>query len=299
LTDVELVVDARAQAGESPWWCASTQTLLWVDIHGCSIHRFDPATRRDAAFDAPDLVGFVATHRQGGLVVALRDRVVHADRLLRDFVTIAVPPLQPGQRLNDGTIDATGCLWIGALDPTRPGAALFRIDRGGRCETKVTGLRRSNGLAFSTDGRVLYLSDSHPDVRTVWAFDVDIASGALANRRVFVDTHGLPGRPDGACVDAEDHYWMAAVDGGCLLRFAPDGGLVDRIAVPVEKPSKPAFGGGDLQDLYVTSLSRDLARPIAEQPHAGGLFRLRASVKGAPLPDCAIDLRVAAARTGS
>jgi sugar lactone lactonase YvrE len=297
VTRLALVADARAQAGESPWWCRRSQTLWWVDIHGRMLHRFDPATGQDARWPTSDLVAFVATHRERGLVVALRDRVVHGDETLRGSVTVARPPLPDGQRLNDGTIDATGRLWIGGIDPTgEPRAALYRIDHDGRCEVKLTGLRTANGLAFSPDARTLYVSDSHPAVRTVWAFDVDVAHGTLSGRRIFVDTRSLPGRPDGAGVDVEGCYWMAAVDGACLLRFAPDGRVVDRVELPVEKPSKPAFGGSALRDLYVTSLRRNLARPLEDQPHAGGVFRVSAGVAGQPLAECALD--VASARRG-
>ena len=296
MTRVELVADARAEAGESPWWCARSQTLLWVDIHGRMLHRFDPASGTDTTVAAPDVIAFAATHRERGLVVALRDRIVQADEALRDVVTLAVPGLPPSQRLNDGVIDPTGRLWIGAMDlEGEPRAALYRVDHDGRCDAKVTGLRTTNGLAFSPDGRILYVSDSHPAVRAVWAFDADVSRGALSGRRVFVDTRALAGRPDGACVDVEGCYWMAAVDGACLLRFAPGGRILEEVALPVEKPSKPAFGGSALRDLYVTSLRRNLVRPLGEQPHAGGLFRLQARVAGVPVPDCVID--VAACRS--
>jgi sugar lactone lactonase YvrE len=292
VTRAVLVADARADSGESPWWCDRSQTLLWVDIHGCMLHRFDPATGNDTTVPTADLVTFVATHRDRGLVLALRDRVVHADDALRDVVTLARPPLLDGQRLNDGAIDATGRLWIGAVDATgEPRAALYRVDHDGRCEPKITGLRTVNGLAFSPDSRTLYVSDSHPAVRTVWAFDVDVSRGALSGRRTFVDTRSLAGRPDGGCVDAEGCYWMAAVDGACLLRFAPDGRPMERVDLPVEKPSKAAFGGASIRDLYVTSLRRNLRRSLDEQPHAGGLFRVDIGVAGLPLPAC--DLAVA------
>jgi sugar lactone lactonase YvrE len=291
VTPAALAVDARADSGESPWWCRRSRTLLWVDIHGRAVHRFDPATGKDVAVATPDLVTFVAPHRDGGLIVALRDRIVHGDDALRDLVTVARPPLPEGQRLNDGAIDATGRLWIGAMDPAgEPRAALYRIDHDGRCEAKISGLRTVNGLAFSPDARTLYVSDSHPQVRTVWAYDVDAARGTLTGRRIFVDTRSLPGRPDGGCVDVDGCYWMAAVDGACLLRFAPGGRVVDRVDLPVEKPSKPAFGGGALRDLYVTSLRRNLARPIEDQPHAGGVFRVEVGVAGPALPECTLDI---------
>ena len=91
-------------------------------------------------------------------------------------------------------------------------------------------------------------------MRTIWACDHDIASGALSNRRVFVDTHGLAGRPDGGAVDADGCYWMAGVGGWQLVRFTPDGEVDLIVDVPVEKPTKVAFGGPGLDTLYFTSI---------------------------------------------
>ncbi|MET0311008.1 MAG: SMP-30/gluconolactonase/LRE family protein, partial [Burkholderiaceae bacterium] len=139
-----------------------------------------------------------------------------------------------------------------------------------------------NGLAFSPDGRTMYLSDSHPKVQTVWAFDYDTATGTPSNRRVFVDMHPLPGRPDGAAVDADGCYWICGNDAGLVHRFTPDGELDRSLAVPVKKPAMCAFGGPQLDTLYVTSI-----RPggdLSDQPLAGGVFALRPGTKGLPEP---------------
>ena len=294
----QLAVDARAEAGESPWWSAGEECLYWVDIHGRRLHRFGVEGGTDRAWTMPDLVTFVATHVQGGLVVALRDRVCHVDLGTQTFRVLAQPPLPPGGRLNDGTTDSRGRLLIGSMvEMTRtPGvdsnaaAALHRIDTDGSCITLLDGFRTVNGLAFAPDGRTLYVSDSHPGVRTIFVCDYDPASGEIGVRRDFVTTHDLPGRPDGGCVDADGCYWMAAVDGGCLLRFDPGGKLVGSLAVPVEKPSKAAFGGADLDVMFITSLRRNLLTPLAQQPLAGSLFIARPGMRGVPLADCAIAL---------
>ena len=91
----------------------------------------------------------------------------------------------------------------------------------------------ANGLAFSPDDRILYHSNSHVSVRTIWAWDFDLADGVIRNRRVFVDTTGMPGRPDGAAVDADGCYWMAAVDGWAIVRFTPAGKIDRQIALQV------------------------------------------------------------------
>jgi sugar lactone lactonase YvrE len=140
----------------------------------------------------------------------------------------------------------------------------------------------SNGLAFSPDGRTLYHSDSYAAVRTIWAWDLHPDDGSISNRRVFVDTRGMPGRPDGGAVDADGCYWMAANDGWELVRFTPKGRIDRRIKLPIAKPSMPAFGGAKLDIIYVTSIRPSSG--LEQQPQAGSLFAVAAGVTGLPEP---------------
>jgi L-arabinonolactonase len=288
------VVDARALAGESPVWSMNEQCLWWVDIWGCRLHRYDPSSNTDRAIVMPDIVSLAAPHALGGLVVALRASVWHFEAVQSRFSLIAELPLPEASRLNDAVIDAQGRLWIGSMATpasSSPDGALWCIDVDGRIERVLDGLHSPNGLAFSPDASVLYLSDSHPSVRTVWAFDYDGVAATLRNRRTFVATHDLRGRPDGACVDARGRYWMAAVDGAAVLCLDASGQVVDAVDVPVEKPSKPAFGGPELDTLYVTSLRKNLSTPLEQQPLAGGLFAARVDVTGVRMPYCRVTLR--------
>jgi sugar lactone lactonase YvrE len=289
----KLALDARAEAGESPWWSASEQCLYWVDIHGKRVHRFDPRDGTDREFATPDLVTFVASHAQGGLVVALRNRVCHLDPAEGVYRVLATPDLPPAGRLNDATIDPRGRLVIGTMcapEANEATAALFLIDIDRSCVRLLDGFRTVNGLAFAPDGRTLYVSDSHPDVRVVWACDYDVGRGRIGRRRLFIDTHRLRGRPDGGCVDIEGCYWMAAVDGACVLRFDTSGAPLGTIDLPVEKPSKAAFGGPDLDCMFITSLRRNLQGPPDHESPAGGLFTAHPGTRGIAIPDCCIEL---------
>jgi sugar lactone lactonase YvrE len=287
------IVDARAQAGESPVWSVGEQCLWWVDLWGRRLHRFDAKAGVDRAFAMPDIVTFAAPHERGGLAVCLRSSVWHVDPERGAFALLAEVPLPQGARLNDAVVDPLGGLWIGSMATSGDASdgALWRVDAGGAVDCLLEGLRSPNGLAFSPDHRTLYLSDSHPSVRTVWRFDVDSTCTRLSDRRVYVDTHALPGRPDGACTDTRGRYWMAAVDGSAVLCLDHDANVVDSVALPVEKPSKPAFGGPSLDTLYVTSLRRHLHLPIERQPQAGGLFAARVDATGIPTPACRIAVR--------
>jgi sugar lactone lactonase YvrE len=160
---------------------------------------------------------------------------------------------------------------------------LYAVEPQGKLSPLVDELMVGNGLAFSPDGRTMYLSDSHPLVQQVWAFDYDAETGTPSRRRVFVDMQPLPGRPDGAAVDEEGCYWICANDAGLVHRFTPQGRLDRSLPVPAMKPAMCAFGGSGLDTLFVTSI-RPAGIDLSDQPLAGGVFALRPGVRGLQEP---------------
>lgn len=287
---LECVLDARAAVGECPTWHGQEQRLYWVDAKGGLINRFDPATGKNETRDLWVHIGSFGFRRNGGLVAATKNGFCYLDFETGVFSPIADPEAdRPETTLNDGRVGPGGQFFAGSMgDPIlldRLDHVFYRLDPDGTVTALVDGIGTSNGLAFSPDGKTLYHSDSLPVVRTIWAWDHDPATGAIENRRVFVDTHHLPGRPDGGCVDAEGFYWSALVNGWQIARFDPDGKLERVLSIPVQKPSMPCFGGPDLDTLYVTSIGNGGTVPMApDQPLAGGLFACQPGMKGLPEP---------------
>jgi sugar lactone lactonase YvrE len=160
---------------------------------------------------------------------------------------------------------------------------LYCLDQRGLTGPYVSGLITPNGLAFSPGGGTLYLSDSHPKVQKIWAFDFDLTWGVLSNRRLFVDMAPLPGRPDGAAMDDQGYYWSCANDAGLVHCFAPDGRLCASVAVPVSKPAMCAFGGPDLATLFVTSI-QPAPVPPSECAWSGAVFALDVHARGLEEP---------------
>ncbi|MBT3172415.1 MAG: hypothetical protein HN333_13420, partial [Rhodospirillaceae bacterium] len=142
----------------------------------------------------------------------------------------------------------------------------------------------SNSLAFSPDGATLYYADLGID--TIWAYDLDTASGDISNRRVFASTKDMQGSPDGSAVDSEGYLWNAMWDGWCLARWAPDGTLDRKIDLPVQRPTCPMFGGENLDTIYLTCASIFLSdEDLAKQPQAGGIFAITGTgATGLPEP---------------
>lgn len=277
MATVECVLDGKARIGEGVLWDDRDQAVWWVDIEAPTLNRLDPATGRNRAWTMPSRIGCFAFREGGGFVVALEDGFHLFDPEAGTFRHIHDPePDKPANRMNDGAVDSRGRFLAGTMPmgPREPVGAFHRLGTDLKVETLLTGLRVSNGAAFSPDGRTFYFSDSEPSVRTIWACDYDPDSGAVSNRRVFVDTSGMPGRPDGAACDVDGCYWMAGVGGWQVVRFTPEGRVDRTIEMPVEKPTKVTFGGAGLDTLYVTSIGEGMGSD-PRQPQAGGLFAVR------------------------
>ncbi len=288
----ELILDARNATGESPVWSTTEQALYWVDIPAKRLHRWSPADGKEQSWQASQMLACIAQTGNGNWIAAMENGLFaitpHADGSLDSRLLASVTHAQPGMRFNDGRCDRQGRFWAGTMlmdmAAGAPVGAMYRYSAGQTepLTAQLQGFIVPNGLAFSPDGNTLYLSDSHPDVQKIWAFDYDTDSGTPHNRRLFVDMTQHPGRPDGAAVDADGCYWICGNDAGLIHRFTPEGKLDRSLAVPVKKPAMCAFGGADLDTLFVTSIRP--AGDLTDQPLAGGVFALRPGVKGLPEP---------------
>ena len=288
MTDVSCVLDVRAALGEGPTWSREERRLYWVNINGHTVNRFDPATGANEVCQLSEQVGSFVLREAGGLVVALRSGFHFLD-----FETAALTPIadpeadKPDNRFNDGRCGPDGRFWVGTMrdpqDPAQRTGALYCLDTDLSWRTMVSDVGVSNGLAFSPDGGTMYHADTRQ--QTIWAYDFRAEDGTLSNRRVFATTHDLPGRPDGGCVDAEGFYWSANVNGWQMVRFAPDGSVDRTVKLPVQKPTMPAFGGDNLEIMYITSIGSDGSAPLEPgQPQAGSIFACEPGVGGLPEP---------------
>jgi len=288
----EMVLDARNATGESPVWHGAEQALYWVDIPARKLCRWTPSTGEATSWLAPEMLACVAPMAGSKRWIAGAESGVFQLELQDDgqlgFESLApVSHAMTGMRFNDGRCDRQGRFLAGTMLMNMAAGASLGCIYSYQKDTGLTrlldGFITPNGMAFSPDGRTMYLSDSHPSMQSVWAYDYDIETGTPSNRRLFIDMNPLPGRPDGAAVDADGCYWVCGNDAGLIHRFTPDGKLDRSLAVPVKKPAMCAFGGAGLDTLFVTSIRPD-GIDLSDQPLAGGVFALRPGVRGLPEP---------------
>lgn len=281
----QLAWDCRCALGEGTVWHAPDQSLYFVDIHGCTVLAFTPATGMQRHWTLPQRVGWLVPRRAGGWVAGLQHGVVFLDLGADGHTGIAwqhvLHPADSQLRLNDGKADAQGRLWFGSMhnlmEPP-PQGQLYRWQAGGSPEVVDAGYGVANGPAISPDGRQLFHTDSPR--RTVFVFDLS-PEGQLSNKRVWLQLERDEGFPDGMNFDADGHLWIAHWGGSRVTQRDGAGRVLQRIDVPATQVSNLAFGGPQLRDLYITTARTGLDdASLQATPLAGGLFVVPDAAQG-------------------
>ena len=274
--------------GECPLWDERACCLWWVDIRQPAIRRLDAASGQVRSWTMPALVGSIAMVEDGRLLVALPRQIAlfdARDGSLESFVE--PPPMPPEHRFNDGRCDRQGRFWVGSMhNVTRAPEGVLYCLEGRSLRPVREGICIPNSLVFSPDGRTMYFADS---LRyQLYAYDYDGARGVMGAERIIATTTP-PGFPDGSTVDAEGFLWNAEFNGARLVRYAPDGRVDRTIAMPVARPTCCAFGGPELDLLYVTTASQNMSpEELEAQPLAGALLALDVGVRGLAEPRFAL-----------
>lgn len=254
---IERIDAPRCLVGEGPLWDVVEQALYFIDIVGKKVHRHDPAEGSTRSWDVPEVIGSMALREQGGAIVALPDGVYSLDFDSGEVAPLARPRgLDSRIQFNDGKVDRRGRFIVGSTDSnlkdTQPIGSVYRLDGDHALSVLDTRIHISNGPCWSPDDCTFYFSDSL--IHTIYAYDYDIETGEVADRRVFADTRELGGIPDGATVDSDGLMWMAICEGAKVVAFRPDGNVERIIDMPVALTASVMFGGPDLDLLYVTSI---------------------------------------------
>ena len=290
MSEVEIIADYGDLCGECPVWDASTLCLYWTDLSGSRFYRYDRATNRSVVVSTGFQVSGFRLNRAGGFVVANNEGVWLWDGAAARVRICGQVDAAPCQ-VNDCIADPRGRLLTGTqfYDPAGGYALgkLIAVDTCGAVRVLDEGFHLANGLGFSPDARTLYFTDSI--ARRIYAYDYNAETAVAASRRTLVQVPCEEGLPDGLAVDAEGFLWSAQWYGGCVVRYDPDGRLERRIAIPAKQTSSAAFGGADLDELYITSAGHSEPTPVMPPGYdpdtgyfGGALFRTRVGIRGKP-----------------
>jgi sugar lactone lactonase YvrE len=281
---VQCVWQAGAALGEGPFWSVREQALYWVDILNHRLHRYAPfSEQQQATWQFDEEITSVAERKNAdGLIVTLRHgfaffdpRSEKLERLLQAETDL------PGNRFNDGKCDKAGRYWAGTMDfeGKMPIGSLYSLTKDYKLEKLDSGYPVTNGPAWSLDYKTMYFNDSANGC--MYAFDFEIDTGKLHNKRVFQQFDEKEGSPDGMTIDAEGGLWVAHWGAGKVTRRDFKGDVLQTIELPCSQITSCAFGGPELSTLFITSAAHGLSSEQRQQePLAGGLFAIELAVSG-------------------
>ncbi|MBC5774829.1 SMP-30/gluconolactonase/LRE family protein [Pontibacter sp. KCTC 32443] len=288
LTEAKLILNAKAIVGEGALWHPREQVLYWVDIEGRKLHIFDPKTEQDKVFTVKERIGTVVPLEEDGVLVALQNGIHKLDTETGKLTFILNPINENDIRFNDGKCDAAGRFWVGtmALDTRKGAAVLYRIGTDKSINLVLDDLTISNGIVWSADNKKMYFIDT--PTHQVRAFDYNLETGEISNSSVVIEIPDSEGSPDGMAIDADGNLWVALHKGGAVGCWNPETGkMLRKITVPAPQTTSCAFGGKDLDILYITSGTEGLSEEQLQQyPDSGGLFAVKPGVRGVPANFC-------------
>jgi sugar lactone lactonase YvrE len=279
---VELLSEAGAVCGESPIWDPTAGCIWWTDTASTRFHAWKPDTGKASSFEAGHTVRALARAGAGSLALICADGVYL-------FAPGGVASLlcdpergQEGMMPDDGTVDPAGRLLFNTFNTKvldAPDGAIYSIDAGGRLLVLDRGLALPNGMAFSLDGRTLYVAEMF--AHRILRYDYDPVSGRASGRSLFAAVPASDGMPDGLIVDAQGFLWSAHWAGWRITRYSPDGSVDRVLPMPCATATCMGFGGERLEDLYITSATQGLnPDELARSRAPGGLFVVRDAGRG-------------------
>lgn len=276
--DIEVIADYACETGENPLWHDQQQRLYWTDIPTGRLFRYDESSgQHEQCYEGRPVGGF--TIQRDGSLLLFMDRGTVA-RWSEGALTEVISELaaERDSRFNDVIADPRGRVFCGTMSTPDNKGSLYRLDVDGTCASVLQDVGCSNGMAFSLDGKTFYHTDSF--AYEIYAFDYDIETGSIQNRRVFARFTESDGMPDGLTIDADGGLWVAFWGGSGVVRLRPNGEVDRRIGLPVPKTSSLTFGGRSYQDLYVTTAGGNAKAEDGEW--AGALIRIRNQGRGVP-----------------
>jgi sugar lactone lactonase YvrE len=280
LIPCKVLLNHQAVLGEGSIWHPTEKVLYWIDIDNGQLFTFNPKSGKENKYGLGQKVGTVVPIDTGGVMVALKDGI-YSFNLKNQQLKLLVSPEKElaDNRFNDGKCDPAGRFWVGSMGP-RYKASLYRITSSGTCNKMLDSVSTSNGLVWTADKKTMYYVDTNTGA--VRAFDFDNSTGDISNPRVVIKFPQGIGYPDGMSIDSEGMLWIAHWGGYCIGRWNPASGkMIAKVDVPAPNVTSCAFGGRNLDVLYITTASTGMSdSDLRKYPDSGKLFTAKPGVKG-------------------
>ena len=270
------IFGAVTEHGEGPVWDSREQQLYWVDLLKGHLLVGDLSNFQIKKFIIGKALGVLALRKSGGLVLAAENDFIFFDTDKNKGNIIASVPeiVEHSTRFNEGAIDPKGrflagtMTWDGATDIGK----LYRLDSDQTVTQLEESLHIPNGMGWSTDGSIFYLTDTTKHI--IYAYDYDLKTGNISNRRVHIQFEDDE-FPDGMTIDTEGHFWIAFWGGSKVGHFDSEGNHIEDIELPVPHPTSCCFGGPDMKTLFITTSQLVLSDAEKRRhPLAGRTFKV-------------------------
>lgn len=281
VTNVEIYSDTISELGESPLYYDGV--FYWVDIaRGTLTARYSNSQERVLYRNLENAPTSVVPGKDGKLYLTLANGFYSIEKSgilqLQSGFTVTDPMV----RFNDGKCDPAGNYWAGTMDKSEinPKGALYVLNPEKRLTQILTGVTVSNGLCWNSDQSILYYVDS--PTKRIRAFDLDMNTMTLSNRRSIFRIEDRGVFPDGMCLDSEGNIWLALWGGYSVVCVDPQRGEIrDKVNVPCSRVTSCCFGGDHFDELLITTATGGMnEKEIQKFPDSGKVFRAYIGVTG-------------------
>jgi sugar lactone lactonase YvrE len=261
--NVEVVSQLPLTNAECPVWNPVDEKLYWSDIPNGRMYRLEPSGPK-LIHEAGQQLGAMVVGEDGSIIQGLETGRVQ--RWHDGEVTMICEgiPAERVRRFNDGTVDPFGRVLFGTMDD-EGAASVYHFEADGRHRLVMGEIGEANGMAFSDDGKTLYVTDTKRHL--IWAC-LYLEGGVVSGCHTFVEVPSA--KPDGLTIDTDGNLWSAHWGGGCVVCYSCSGAKLARIDMPVSNVSSVTFGNRDLRTLFITTAGGDDRE--RNGPLAGAVF---------------------------
>lgn len=277
----DLFSDYSSELGEGPFWDSKRSRLHWVDIIGKKIISQNLDGSNIHALEVDGNPGCVVLSDEGTMVAGVDNQISSFDGGGNLLKVLADTNEGSGLRFNDGKCDPSGRFWVGSMDRKEKNklGSLYSWNSVEGLVNREQGVTVSNGMGWSPDHYLFYYIDS--PTREVSVYDFDLPTGSIKNKRTFISFSEEDGFPDGMTIDADGRLWVAFWGGSKIMCIDAQSKRVEEvIQFPVSKITSCAFGGEQMDQLFVTSAKVQVSE--VDEPMAGKTFVIELGITGIP-----------------